>query len=48
MIHHSFRKIIGFNYDEAWPFNKYGVAVVQNVGEDDYLIDMEGNEIPGS
>lgn len=39
---------IGFNFDEAWPFNKYGVAVVQNVGEDTYLIDMEGKEIPGT
>ena len=42
------KTVIGFNYDEAWPFNKYGVAVVQIIGEDDYLIDMEGKEIPGT
>lgn len=40
------KTVIPFAYDGAWPFNKYGVAVV----EDDAgsrMIDMNGNVIPG-
>lgn len=42
------KTVIGFRFDEAYPFNKYGVAVVTNIDEDWYLIDEKGNEIPGS
>ena len=42
------KTVIGFNYDYATPFNKYGVALVSNVHEDYRLIDMQGNEIEGS
>lgn len=42
------KTVIGFRFDEAFPFNKYGVAVVKNIGEDWYLIDEKGNEIPDS
>ena len=39
--------VIGFQYDEARPFNKYGVAVVTRITDDFYhLIDLKGNEIP--
>lgn len=40
------KTVIGFQYDEARPFNKYGVAVVTKMTDDYYhLIDLEGNEI---
>lgn len=39
--------VIPFAYDEAWPFNKYGVAVVADLKRS-YLIDTEGKEIPGT
>lgn len=42
------KTVIGFRFDEAYPFNKYGVAVVTNINEDWYLIDKKGNEIPNS
>ena len=39
--------VISFQYDEARPFNKYGVAVVTKTTDNYYhLIDIEGNEIP--
>ncbi|MBE6903667.1 MAG: WG repeat-containing protein [Ruminococcaceae bacterium] len=41
------KTVIGFQYDEARPFNKYGVAVVtKNTDNFYHLIDLEGNEIP--
>lgn len=40
--------IIGFQFDEAAPFNKYGVAVVTDIIRGTWLIDTEGNEIPGT
>ena len=40
---------IGFQYDEARPFNKYGVAVVSKTTDRFFhLIDLAGNEIPGT
>ena len=42
------KTVIGFQYDEAYPFNKYGVAVVGDLGFGWHLIDKKGNEIPGS
>ena len=40
---------IGFQYDEARPFNKYGVAVVSKMTDNFFhLIDLNGNEIPGT
>lgn len=39
--------VIPFAYDEAKPFNKYGVAVVSD-RKHIYLIDTEGNVIPGT
>lgn len=39
--------VIGFQYDIARPFNKYGIAVVAKTTDNFYhLIDLEGNEIP--
>lgn len=38
--------VIGFQYDEAKPFNKYGVARVSDLKKYWHLIDLEGNEIP--
>lgn len=41
------KTVIGFQYDNAYPFNKYGVAAVTKTPEDHYhLIDLAGNEIP--
>ena len=43
--------VIPFAYDEAWPFNKYGVAVVEEVKDRPlyaHLIDTEGRMIPGT
>lgn len=42
------KTVIGFQYDEARPFNKYGVAVVRKTNDDFHLIDLEGNEIPNT
>lgn len=43
------KTVIGFQYDEARPFNKYGVAVVSKMTDRFFhLIDLEGNEIPGT
>lgn len=39
--------VIPFAYDEAWPFNKYGVAVVGDRRRR-YLIDSKGTIIPGT
>ena len=39
--------VIPFAYDEAWPFNKYGLAVVED-RKGSYLIDTKGNIIPGT
>ncbi len=39
---------IGFRFSEAYPFNKYGVAVVSEPGRGWLLIDTEGREIPGT
>ena len=40
--------VIGFQFDEAAPFNKYGVAVVSDILHGTWLIDTNGNEIPGT
>lgn len=40
--------VIPFAYDEAWPFNKFGVAVVENTGGRGYIIDTGGKKIPGT
>lgn len=42
------KTVIPFKYDEAYPFNKYGVAVVSEPNSVWYLIDKEGKEIPGT
>lgn len=43
------KTVIGFQYDEARPFNKYGVAVVSKMTDNFFhLIDLSGNEIPGT
>lgn len=39
--------VIPFAYDEAWPFNKYGVAVVED-RKGSYLIDLDGKIVPGT
>lgn len=39
--------VIPFMYDEAYPFTKYGVAVATD-RKGSYLIDTEGNRIPGT
>lgn len=36
--------VIPFAYDAAWPFNKYGIAVVETL-TDSHLIDTKGNII---
>jgi len=36
------KTVIGFQYDEAYPFNKYGVAVVYAVEKGYMLIDQNG------
>ena len=39
--------VIGFQYDEARPFNKYGLAVVSKITDNFFrIIDLEGNELP--
>lgn len=38
------KAIIGFKYDEAYPFNKFGVAVVSTTDLCFCLIDKQGNE----
>jgi hypothetical protein len=40
--------VIGFQYDEAYPFNKYGVALVSDLKDGWHLIDISGNEIPNT
>lgn len=40
------KTVIPFQYDHAWPFNKYGVAVVKDQFGS-YLIDLDGKTIPG-
>ena len=42
------KAIIGFQYDDAHPFNKYGVAVVYSIEKGYMLIDQTGAEIPGA
>jgi len=43
------KTVIGFQYDVARSFNKYGVAVVSKMTDNFFhLIDLEGNEIPGT
>lgn len=42
------KTIIGFQYDEAHPFNKYGVAVVADIDTGYRLIDQTGKEVPGT
>ena len=42
------KTIIGFQYDEAYPFNKYGVAVVYDLQKGWHLIDLTGEEIQGT
>lgn len=39
------KTVIPFAYDEAYPFNKYGVAVVETL-EDNFLINTKGEIIP--
>lgn len=41
------KTVIPFIYDEAWPFNKYGVAVAETLKES-FLIDTAGYIIPGT
>ncbi len=41
------KTVIPFAYDEARPFNKYGVAVVETL-KDVFLIDTAGKIIPGT
>ena len=38
------KAVIGFKYDEAYPFNKFGVAVVSTTDLCYILIDKQGNE----
>lgn len=40
--------VIPFIYDEAKPFNKYGVAFVYSRGRKGHLIDTRGDIIPGT
>lgn len=40
--------VIPFIFDEAYPFTKYGVALVEDRKAGSYLIDLEGNVIPGT
>ena len=42
------KTVIGFQYDEAYPFNRYGVALVSDLKDGWHLIDLQGNEIPGT
>ena len=42
------KTVIGFQYDEAYPFNKYGVALVSDTKGGWHLIDTTGNEISGT
>lgn len=40
--------IIRFQYDEAYPFNKYGIAVVYDIETGWKLIDQTGKEVQGT
>ncbi|MCI8388808.1 MAG: WG repeat-containing protein [Clostridiales bacterium] len=42
------KTVIGFQYDDAYPFNKYGVALVSDLNGGWHLIDLKGNEIPNT
>ncbi len=42
------KTIIPFIYDKAYPFNKYGVAVVDLTDTEGMLIDLNGDVIPGT
>ena len=42
------KMIIGFQYDAAYPFNKYGVAVVYDIETGWKLIDQAGQEVQGT
>lgn len=42
------KMIIGFQYDEAYSFNKYGVAVVYDIETGWRLIDQTGQEVQGT
>ncbi len=42
------KTIIGFQYDEAHPFSKYGVALVSDRETGWRLIDQTGKEVPGT
>lgn len=41
------KTVIPFAYDKAWPFNKYGLAVVETL-DDVLLIDVNGKPVPGT
>jgi len=47
-IDHRGKTIIGFRFDEANPFNRYGVAVVYDTAAGWMMIDQKGEEIPGT
>lgn len=47
-IDHLGKTIIPFSFNEAYPFNKYGVAVVEYTSGRGRLIDTKGNFIPGT
>lgn len=47
-INHLGKTVIPFMFDEAYPFNKYEVAVVDQVGKYGMLIDLDGNFIEGT
>ena len=42
------KMVIGFQYDEAYPFNKYGIAVVYDIGTGWKLVDQTGKEVQGT
>lgn len=42
------KTVIPFKYDDAYPFNKYGVARVYDIDDGYMLIDMNGNKIPNT
>ena len=47
-LHRQDNGLIGFQYDEAHPFNKYGVAVVSDREAGWKLIDQTGKEVQGT
>ena len=47
-IDHTGKTVIPFRFNEAFPFNKYGVALVSDSDAGWFLIDQDGNEIPGT